>query len=101
MPRPPRPAAGARRTDPPTPRRGVCTMRAMLLVIASGIGSLGWGGVLPYQYAYAADTRDWGAFVAAAASSLFSIGALVAAPIAGRLSDRFPPVRVAVATQVI
>ncbi|MFC5788766.1 MFS transporter [Agromyces tardus] len=76
-------------------------MRAMLLVIASGIGSLGWGGVLPYQYAYAADTRDWGAFVAAAASSLFSIGALVAAPIAGRLSDRFPPVRVAVATQLI
>ncbi|MFC4829253.1 MFS transporter [Agromyces aurantiacus] len=73
----------------------------MLLVIASGIGSLGWGGVLPYQYAYAADTREWGAIVAAAASSLFSVGALVAAPIAGRLSDRFPPVRVAVVTQLI
>ncbi|MFE5672238.1 MFS transporter [Agromyces sp. NPDC056523] len=76
-------------------------MRAMLLVLASSIGSLGWGGVLPYQYAYAADTRDWGALVAAGAASLFSVGALVAAPIAGRLSDRFPPVRVAVVAQLI
>ena len=59
-------------------------MRAMLLILASSIGSLGWGGVLPYQYAYAADTRDWGALVAAGAASLFSVGALVAAPIAGR-----------------
>ena len=76
-------------------------MRAILLVLASSIGSLGWGGVLPYQYAYAAETRDWGALVAAGAASLFSVGALVAAPIAGRLSDRFPPVRVAVAAQLI
>src|SRR5512134_3944260 len=76
-------------------------MRALLLVLASGIGSLGWGGVLPYQYAYAADTREWGTLVAAAASSLFSVGALVAAPIAGRLSDRFPPVRVAVLAQLL
>ncbi|BDZ53955.1 MFS transporter [Agromyces marinus] len=76
-------------------------MRAMLLVIASSIGSLGWGGVLPYQYAYAADTRDWGALVAAGAASLFSVGALLAAPVAGRLSDRFPPVRVAVTAQLI
>ncbi|GGI43667.1 MFS family permease [Agromyces flavus] len=76
-------------------------MRAMLLVLASSIGSLGWGGVLPYQYAYAADTRDWGALVAAGAASLFSVGALVAAPLAGRLSDRFPPVRVAVLAQLI
>jgi MFS family permease len=73
----------------------------MLLVLASSIGSLGWGGVLPYQYAYAADTRDWGALVAAGAASLFSVGALVAAPIAGRLSDRFPPVRVAVIAQLV
>jgi len=76
-------------------------MRAMLLVLASSIGSLGWGGVLPYQYAYAADTRDWGALVAAGAASLFSVGALVAAPIAGRLSDRFPPVWVAVVSQLV
>lgn len=76
-------------------------MRAKLLVLASAIGMLGWGAVLPYQYAYAADTRGWGALVAAGASSLFSVGALVAAPIAGRLSDRFNPVHVAVAAQVL
>ncbi|GAA1958760.1 MFS transporter [Agromyces allii] len=76
-------------------------MRAKLLVLASAIGSLGWGAVLPYQYAYAADTREWGALVAAGASSLFSIGALVAAPLAGRLADRFDPVRVAVLAQLL
>ena len=53
-------------------------MRTRLLILGSAIGSLGWGAVLPYQYAYAADTRGWGAMVAAAASSLFSVGALVA-----------------------
>jgi MFS family permease len=76
-------------------------VRAKLLVLASSIGMLGWGAVLPFQYAYAADTRGWGAFAAAAASSLFSIGALVAAPIAGRLSDRFDPVLVAVLSQLL
>lgn len=76
-------------------------MRAKLLIIASAIGMLGWGAVLPYQYAYAADTRGWGALIAAGASSLFSVGALVAAPLAGRLSDRFNPVLVAVAAQLI
>ncbi|GAB3394386.1 MFS transporter [Humibacter soli] len=76
-------------------------MRAMLLVLASAIGSLGWGAVLPFQYAYAADTRGWGALVAAGASSLFSVGALVAAPVAGRLADRFNPVVVVVVSQLI
>jgi len=76
-------------------------MRAKLLVLASSLGMLGWGAVLPYQYAYAANSRGWGAFVAAAASSLFSIGALVAAPVAGRLSDRFNPVTVAVLSQLL
>ncbi|WP_127794866.1 MFS transporter [Agromyces sp. LHK192] len=76
-------------------------MRARLLILASAIGMLGWGAVLPYQYAYAAETREWGALVAAGASSLFAVGALVAAPIAGRLSDRFDPVRVAVVAQLI
>ncbi len=76
-------------------------MRAKLLILASSIGMLGWGAVLPYQYAYAADTRGWGALVAAAASSLFSVGALVAAPVAGRLSDRFNPVAVAVLAQLL
>ncbi|WP_353950036.1 MFS transporter [Knoellia sp. S7-12] len=76
-------------------------MRAKLLILASSIGMLGWGAVLPYQYAYAADTRGWGALAAAAASSLFSVGALVAAPVAGRLSDRFNPVTVAVLAQLL
>ena len=62
---------------------------------------LGWGAVLPYQYAYAANARGWGAFVAAAASTLFSIGALVAAPIGGRLADRHNPVTVAVVAKLL
>lgn len=76
-------------------------MRARLLILASSIGMLGWGAVLPFQYAYAADTRGWGALVAAAASSLFSVGALVAAPLGGRLSDRHNPVTVAVVAQLV
>lgn len=76
-------------------------MRAKLLILASSVGMLGWGAVLPFQYAYAADTRGWGALVAAAASSLFSVGALLAAPVAGRLSDRFDPVAVAVTSQLL
>jgi len=76
-------------------------MRAKLLILASSIGMLGWGSVLPYQYAYAADTRAWGSLAAAAASSLFSIGALVAAPFGGRLADRFSPVAVTVLAQLL
>jgi len=76
-------------------------MRAKLLILASAIGSLGWGAVLPYQYAYAAETRGWGALIAAAAASLFSLGALFASPVAGRLADRFNPVLVAVIAQLL
>ena len=75
--------------------------RARLLVLASGVSMLGWGAILPYQYAYAANTRDWGGLVAAAASSLFSVGALLAAPLGGRLADRFNPIRVVVSAQLI
>ena len=75
--------------------------RARLLVLASTVSMLGWGAILPYQYAYAANTRDWGGIVAAAASSLFSIGALIAAPIGGRLADRFNPAGVVVVAQII
>lgn len=76
-------------------------MRTKLLILASSIGMLGWGTVLPYQYAYAADTRGWGAFEAALASTLFSVGALVAAPFAGRLADRLDPVAVAVVAKLV
>jgi MFS family permease len=75
--------------------------RARLLVLASAVSMLGWGAILPYQYAYAANTRDWGGLVAAAASSLFSLGALVAAPVGGRLADRFNPAWVIVCAQVV
>jgi MFS family permease len=75
--------------------------RARLLVVASTVSMLGWGAILPYQYAYAANTRDWGGLVAAAASSLFSIGALAAAPIGGRLADRFGPARVVVVAKIV
>ncbi len=75
--------------------------RARLLVLASTVSMLGWGAILPYQYAYAANTRDWGGLVAAAAASLFSIGALAAAPVGGRLADRFDPARVAVVAKVV
>jgi hypothetical protein len=76
-------------------------VRAKLLVLASSIAMLGWGTVLPYQYAYAANTRGWGAFAAALASTLFSVGALVAAPFAGRLSDRYNPVTVTVLAKLV
>jgi Na+/melibiose symporter-like transporter len=76
-------------------------MRARLLILASAVAMLGWGTVLPYQYAYAATTRGWGSLVAAAASSLFSVGALLAAPVGGRLADRLDPVAVAVAAKVV
>ena len=75
--------------------------RARLLVLASTVSMLGWGAILPYQYAYAANTRGWGGFVAAAASSLFSVGALAAAPVSGRLADRFDPARIAIVAKVV
>jgi MFS family permease len=76
-------------------------MRTRLLILASAVAMLGWGTVLPYQYAYAATTRGWGSMVAAGASSLFSVGALLAAPLGGRLTDRFSPVAVAVGAKAV
>lgn len=75
--------------------------RPVAVVLAGSVGMLGWGAVLPYQYAYAAQTRGWGTLVAALASSLFSVAALVSAPLGGRLADRHPPVRVAVAAKLV
>lgn len=76
-------------------------MRARLLILASAVAMLGWGTVLPYQYAYAANTRGWGSLAAAGASSLFSVGALLAAPVGGRLADRMSPVAVAIGAKAI
>lgn len=79
---------------------GGVVKRAHLLVLSATVSTVGWGTVLPYQYAYASDTRGWGGLVAAAASSLFSIGALIAAPLGGRLADRRSPVRVAIVARL-
>jgi len=79
----------------------VVMKRANMVVLAGAVSMLGWGTVLPYQYAYAANTRGWGTLAAAGASSLFSVGALLAAPVGGRLADRVPPVRVAVAAKTV
>jgi MFS family permease len=76
-------------------------VRARLLILASAVAMLGWGTVLPYQYAYAANTRGWGSLAAAGASSLFSVGALLAAPVGGRLADRMSPVAVAIGAKVV
>ncbi len=75
--------------------------RSWLLVVASSVGYVGWGTVLPYQFVYASETRHWGPMIAAVASALFSVGALVAAPFAGRLTDLRNPVWVVVASQVL
>ncbi len=75
--------------------------RPMMVVLAGAVSMLGWGAVLPYQFAYAANTRGWGTLAAAAASSLFSVGALLAAPVGGRLADRVSPVRVAVVAKLV
>lgn len=74
--------------------------RTYLITVASAVAMLGWGTVLPYQYAYAATTRGWGAGIAALSSSLFSVGALAAAPIGGRLADRYPPALVAIVAKL-
>ncbi|HEY0239956.1 MAG TPA: MFS transporter, partial [Friedmanniella sp.] len=70
------------------------------VVGASAVGMLGWGTVLPYQYAYASTTRGWGGGVAALAASLFSVAALVAGPIGGRLADRWAPGTVGVVARL-
>jgi hypothetical protein len=75
--------------------------RAVLLIIASAVAMLGWGAVLPYQYAYAATTRGWGGMIGAAAASLFSIGALLAAPLGGRLADRYHPALIAIGARLL
>lgn len=77
------------------------TRPAGLVVLAGAVGMLGWGTVLPYQYAYAASSRGWGTIAAAAASTLFSVGALFAAPLGGRFADRVSPVRVAVVAKLV
>ena len=76
-------------------------MPALLLIVAAALGHFGWGTILPYQYVYASETRGWGPLVGALASSLFSVGALVAAPVAGRLTDRRRPAAILISAQTV
>ncbi|SHH45838.1 Predicted arabinose efflux permease, MFS family [Jatrophihabitans endophyticus] len=69
--------------------------RLAVLLVGSSLGAVGWGAVLPFLYADIADARHLGASVAAVTFTAFALGALVAAPLAGRLADRSRPVRVA------
>ncbi|MEV0842240.1 MFS transporter [Actinocatenispora sera] len=84
---------------PDSPRDGAWPAR--LLIVAAALGHIGWGTILLYQYVYAAETRGWGPIVGALASSLFSVGALVAAPVAGRLTDRRRPASILILAQTV
>lgn len=75
--------------------------RSRLIIAAAFAGNLGWGAVLPYQYAYVVDARHWGPTAGVLTGTLFCIGAVIAAPFAGRLADRFPAARVAVGFEAL
>ncbi len=75
--------------------------RARLITAAAFAGNLGWGAILPYQYAYVVNARHWGSTTGALTGTLFCLGAVVAAPFAGRLADRYPVARLAVAFELI
>jgi MFS family permease len=64
-------------------------MRTRLIISSAFAASLGWGAILPFQYAYVVDSRAWGALVGMLAGTTFCLGAVVAAPVAGRLTDRY------------
>lgn len=64
--------------------------RNRLITAASFAGSLGWGAILPFQYAYVVDARHWGSIVGVLTGTAFCVGAVIAAPLAGRLADRYP-----------
>ncbi len=75
--------------------------RARLITAASFTGSLGWGTILPFQYAYVVDARHWGPTVGMLTGTLFCLGAVVAAPVAGRFADRYSAGRVAVMVSLL
>jgi MFS family permease len=71
-----------------------------LLIAGVSLGSVGWGAVLPFLYADVSQARGLGPSVAAGTFTAFALGALAAAPVAGRLADRLRPVTVATAARV-
>ncbi len=75
--------------------------RARLITAAAFAGNLGWGAILPYQYAYVVDARHWGPTTGVLTGTLFCIGAVIAAPLAGRLADRYSAGRLAVGFELL
>ncbi len=75
--------------------------RARLITAASFTGSLGWGLILPFQYAYVVDARGWGPLVGMLTGTVFCLGAVIAAPVAGRLADRYVAGHIAVGFQLL
>jgi MFS family permease len=75
--------------------------RTGLITSSSFAGSLGWGMVLPFQYAYVVDARGWGALTGVLTGTVFCLGAVVAAPLAGRLTDRYSAGSLAVAFPLV
>ncbi len=75
--------------------------RARLITAAAFTGSLGWGTILPFQYAYVVDARHWGASIGMLTGTLFCVGAVIAAPLAGRLADRYSAGRLAVTVSLL
>lgn len=73
--------------------------RLAVLLFGSSIGAVGWGAVLPFLYADLATARGLGAAAAAVTFTAFAVGALVAAPVAGRLADDADPVVVGTAAR--
>lgn len=69
--------------------------RLPVLLVGSSLGAVGWGAVLPYLYADITVVRGLGPTTAAITFSAFALGALAAAPLAGRLADGPRPVAVA------
>src|SRR5689334_13828538 len=68
--------------------------RLAVLLVGSSLGAVGWGAVLPFLYADLATARGLGAAAAAGTFTAFAVGALLAAPSAGRLADGSSPVAV-------
>jgi MFS family permease len=66
------------------------TARTRLITAASFAGSLGWGTILPFQYAYVVNAHHWGPTAGVLAGTAFCLGAVLSAPVAGRLADRYP-----------
>lgn len=69
--------------------------RLAALIIGSAVSSAGYGAVLPYLYTDIARTRGLGGLAAAMTFTAFAVGSLIAAPIAGRLTDKHDPALVA------